>query len=408
MQTSSNLSSHKTEQLADAFRIFNELSENLADSYQSLEKQVEKLRTELVQARSDRLKTLIENEKIADRLQQILAALPAGIIVLDSNGRIVDFNAVALSFLGEPLLGRTWNEILKQRLLALFDNPHELQLPDGRRVSLSQSQLNNNSGQLILLSDVTEMRGLQDTVNQQKHLSAMGEMVARMAHQLRTPLSTAVLYASHLTKPTLDESKRQRFSNTLVERLHYLDRQISDMLIYAKEGRLTMETFCLSDFLAQVEETMREKSLSSAINFKLTHQVDVETIKGNEDALRGAVVNLLNNAIEVCGSEGNISLDVSMNEADFVCFTVTDDGAGMTEEHRKRVFEPFYTTKISGTGLGLAVVETVAKAHGGSVDCQSVLGEGSRFAFSIPVHAERWSILPSGFFEAEVQSGEWV
>jgi two-component system, sensor histidine kinase FlrB len=408
MQTSSNLSSHKTEQLADAFRIFNELSENLADSYQSLEKQVEKLRTELVQARSDRLKTLIENEKIADRLQQILAALPAGIIVLDSTGRIVDFNAVALSFLGEPLLGRTWNEILNQRLLALFDNPHELQLPDGKRVSLSQSPLKNNSGHLVLLSDVTEMRGLQDTVNQQKHLSAMGEMVARMAHQLRTPLSTAVLYASHLTKPALDETKRQRFSNTLVERLHYLDRQISDMLMYAKEGRLTMETFSLSNFLAQIEETLREKAISSGIRFTLTHQVDVENIKGNEDALRGAVVNLLNNAIEVCGSEGNISLDVSMKDTDLVCFTVTDDGAGMTEEHRKRVFEPFYTTKISGTGLGLAVVETVAKAHGGSVSCHSVQGEGSCFAFSIPVYAERWSILPSGFFEAEVQSGECV
>ena len=200
MNSSVNPQNIKAERLTDAFELFNELSKNLSDSYQELQKQVATLSKELAAARSERHKTLVEKEKLADRLQHILAALPAAVIVVNGKNQVVDCNAIAVNYLGEPLIGQKWMDIVRRSLITVFDNPHERQLMNGKRVSITQNALNNESGQIILLSDVSELRSLQDRVNQQKHLSSMGEMVASMAHQVRTPLSTAILYASQMNK----------------------------------------------------------------------------------------------------------------------------------------------------------------------------------------------------------------
>ena len=397
MQSSSIQPPHKTEQLTDAFRIFNELSQNLSVSYQSLEKQVAKLHAELAAARSERLKTLIEKEKMAGRLQQILAALPAAVIVIDADGKVVDYNATAADFLGEPLAGVPWFDVIERNLLPVFDSPHERQLCCGRRVSISYSALDPDSGQIVLLSDVSEMRDLQERVSQQKHLSAMGEMVASMAHQVRTPLSTAILYASQLSRPVLEEDKRLRFSRNILERLHYLERQVNDMLIYAKEGRLAMETFALSDLLKNINETLQDRIATDAISFRMVNRADVEMLTGNENALRGAILNLVNNAVEACSGHGAIELFITQSGNEQVLITVKDNGEGMEKNVCTRIFEPFYTTKNSGTGLGLAVVDSVARAHGGNAICESEPGKGATFTLALPIVSDEVGILPGGF-----------
>ncbi|GAB4262961.1 MAG: sensor histidine kinase FleS [Methylomicrobium sp.] len=389
--------SDKTEQLADAFRIFNELSENLTLSYQSLEKQVAKLHAELAVARNERLKTLLENEKIAARLQQILGALPAGIVIIDAGGRVVDCNPKALEFLDEPLLGMPWFAIAERSLKSISDNPHERQLPGGQRVTLNYSVLADGAGLLVLLADVSEMRALQDLVEQQKNLSAMGEMVASMAHQVRTPLSTAILYASQLARSDLPEYKRQQFSRKILERLRYLERQVNDMLMFAKEGRLSKENFALSDLLSHIEEAMADRLAGHAVEFRLHNQAGTATLAGNEPALRGAIVNLLNNALEACGGQGRIALQVERSSGDALTFTVSDNGPGIEPEQLKRIFEPFYSTKSSGTGLGLAVVDSVVKAHQGCVRCHSIVGQGAHFVLEIPVCTDQNRTLPGGY-----------
>ena len=368
----------KSERLTDAFRVFNELSENLAQSYQSLQEQVETLNRQLVAARNERLTTLIEKEKLANRLQQILSALPAGVVVLNASGWIIDCNEQAIGFLGEPLLGQSWQSMVRRRLLPVLGSPHERKLADGRVVNLTRNHLSQDAEQIILLSDVSELRKLQDSLAQQKQLSAMGEMVASLAHQVRTPLATAILYASQMSKPELAETKRRQFSGKILERLHYLERQVNDMLIFAKQGRLAMQGFQLSQILRHVEERMEE---FPGIFYLENRQGDLQ-LSGNEDALRGALLNLLNNAIEV-GAEV-ISLLV-LRKGQTLEIHIQDNGPGIAPEVQSHVFEPFYTSKTSGTGLGLAVVDSVAKAHKGSVICHSQLGQGSLFILSLPI-----------------------
>ncbi|MGZ8162971.1 MAG: sensor histidine kinase, partial [Methylobacter sp.] len=386
----------KTEQLTDAFRIFNELSQNLSVSYQGLEEQVAKLHNELAFAHSERLKTLEEKERLASRLEKILAALPAAVIVLDVAGKILDCNAVAIDFLDEPLVGQFWPEIIARRLIAIIDNPHEHHLLSGKRVNMTCNQLENNSGQIILLSDVSEMRTLQDMLNQQKQLSAMGEMVASMAHQVRTPLTTAILYASQMNNSALDTEKRGRFSGKILERLQFLEKQVNDMLIFAKDGRLAMETFSLAELLNHLGEAFKEYAGRSKINLRITNNALDDEMLGNQNALRGALMNLLNNAVDAVGEMGNIQLSVEqLNNS--LRIAIEDNGSGIANEVCHRVFEPFFTTKTNGTGLGLAVVNSVIKAHGGHVQAESIPGGGTVFSLDIPCIKQACRSLPGGF-----------
>ena len=384
MTNSTNPQDVKTEKLTDAFQLFNELSENLSHSYQELEKQVVTLSSELAAARTERVKTLIEKEKLADRLQQLLAALPAAVIVLNGEDQVVDCNMIAIDYLSDSLIGQYWVEIVQDHLIEVFDNPHERQLRNGKRVSLTRNRLNNDSGQIILFSDVSELRSLQDKLNQQKHLTAMGEMVAGMAHQVRTPLSTAILYASQMNKPTVTDSNRIKFSNKILERLHYLERQVSDMLIFAKEGCLAMETFSLQHFLTLVRDNMQEITVNTEIKFNMSSDVRVDGMLGNEDALLGAMMNLLNNAVEVLEGKGTIAMTIEQCGQNNLQIKIHDDGPGIEEGTHQSVFEPFYTTKVKGTGLGLAVVDSVVRAHSGSIQCESQLGKGTLFTLLIP------------------------
>jgi len=375
----------KAEKLTDAFQLFNELSQNLSESYQGLQTQVATLSKELAAARTERLKTLVEKEKLADRLQQILAALPAAVIVLNAENQVVDCNAIAIRYLGEPLIGQNWSVIVQRSLISVFDNPHERQLRNGIRVSVTQNVLNNETGQIILLSDVSELRSLQDMVNQQKHLSAMGEMVASMAHQVRTPLSTAILYASQMNKDSVPDASRIKFSNKILERLHYLERQVNDMLIFAKEGRLAMDVFSLQHFLEKVNDNMDELISSNKLIFTIENKVQADVMLGNEDALLGAVMNLLNNAVEAkMEGAGVIIMKLSQRDQSSLQIQVQDNGSGIDSETQQRLFEPFYTTKVKGTGLGLAVVDSVIRAHSGSIRCDSTKGEGTLFTLLLP------------------------
>ncbi len=375
----------KTERLADAFRLFNELSENLASSYQGLQEQVAHLNQQLAEAQSERLATLIEKENLASRLQQILAALPAAVIILDREDRVLDCNYHAIGFLGEPLLGQYWQAIVQRSLLPVADSPHERRLIDGRVVNITYNYLDNDAEQLILMSDVSELRSLQDSLAQQKHLSAMGEMVASLAHQIRTPLATAVLYVSQLTRPDLPDVKRSQFPEKILERLHYLERQVNDMLMFAKEGRLAMQGFSCRTMLARVAERME----GFAGGFQLDNGIEEDTAVGNEDALRGALLNLLNNSIEA----GADKIRLSAEQVDqSIQITLTDNGCGIAENKLAHLFEPFYTNKPHGTGLGLAVVDSVVRAHNGRITCRSVSGQGAVFVLSLPILQNRLSI----------------
>jgi len=201
---------HDDEALGTALDLFNQMSRQITDSYRTLESRVNQLSGELTAESRQRQVELEHKEELADRLSTLLHALPAGVVVLDSQGVITQTNPAALTLLGEPLDGERWVDVIRRCFAPRRDDGHEVSLKDGRRVSIEIRTMENQPGQLILLTDLTETRQLQSQLAHAQRLSAMGKMVASLAHQIRTPLSAAILYGGHLSQPDLEEELRQR------------------------------------------------------------------------------------------------------------------------------------------------------------------------------------------------------
>ena len=137
------------------------------------------------------------------QLYAIFKALPTGVLLLDGTGIITRANPAAIDLLGEPLEGELWRHVITRCFEPREDDGHEISLRDGRRVQLSTQPLQDQAGQLVFINDLTETRQLQDRINHMKRLSALGNMAASLAHQIRTPLSAAMLYAANLANRTL-------------------------------------------------------------------------------------------------------------------------------------------------------------------------------------------------------------
>ncbi|MCX8086996.1 MAG: HAMP domain-containing histidine kinase [Rhodocyclaceae bacterium] len=227
-----------------------------------------------------------------------------------------------------------------------------------------------------------ETARLREEAERNRRLTAMGEMAAQLAHQLRTPLAAALLYAGNLEKPNLPEDTRLSLAHKTVERLKHLERLIQDMLLFARGEVLGRETFAVSDLLAELAQTFEPLARARGVDFAVGTAPPGLEMTGNRKALAGAITNLLENSLEAVPVGGHIALGVTAAE-DRIAFTVKDDGRGMAPEVVARLFEPFFTTRAEGTGLGLAIARGVARAHGGGIDVESAPGLGTEFVLTV-------------------------
>ncbi len=368
--------------LESAFHAFNERSQLLESSYRELQQQVAQLTAQLQASQSARHRELLEKERLSEQLSRTLDALPGAVVMLDTFGTIIERNDNAAALLNQPLLGRPWAEIVKREFTPAGNADGELQLNDGRIISLQRRSLMAGQGEILLLTDVTESRRLGELLARHQRLSAIGEMTARLAHQVRTPLASALLYASQLPAAG---SVQESLGTRIVARLRELDRMIDDMLQFAGGARHDDEDILVAALLHDVADTGRARC---ATDVRIVVSIADNTLRiaGNRGALKGALLNLLDNAAAACRRDGIVELG-AVREADKLCLTVTDNGCGIPPNARAKIFEPFFTTRPQGTGLGLAVVRSVAAAHDGDVLVETS-SSGTTFAICVPAPAE--------------------
>lgn len=340
-----------------------------SSSYRELEERVVALKSELSVAESKTARQEEEKKALEHRHSALLEVLPAGVVVLDGKGFVSEYNPAAVELLGEPLEGERWLDVITRCFAPKHDDGHEVSLKDGRRLHIKTRSLKSGDGQLILLSDLTETRALQERVSRTERLSSLGKMVASLAHQIRTPLSTAMLYAGHLRRPEMNTEMRIDCAEKLLSRLTHLEHQIRDMLVFAKGETRLAEQVSVAAFF----ESLRAAAtpLVEKYNVKaFWHNESKGQILCNQETLVGACMNLINNSIEANESHSvNRQLEISIESIDaegrFACIQICDNGPGIPRALEKKIHEPFFTTKSQGTGLGLAVVQAVVKAHKG-------------------------------------------
>jgi two-component system sensor histidine kinase FlrB len=199
-------------------------------------------------------------------------------------------------------------------------------------------------------------------------------MMASLAHQIRTPLSTAMLYAGHLTQTNFDEALRVPLAEKLLSRLTHLEHQIRDMLVFAKGDSRLAERLEVSQFVESLKQAIEPICNNAGVSCSWFIEEIPKVIMCNKETLIGACLNLINNSIEagLNAKQDKLALQISITSSDeSIQFKVVDNGPGIAPSLLNKVFEPFYTTKPQGTGLGLAVVQAVIKTHKGEFKVSS-------------------------------------
>jgi two-component system sensor histidine kinase FlrB len=375
------------EGLRQAFELFNEMSQQLTESYEKLEGQVQVLSGELAEVSAARMKELKEKEQIADRLDRLLQLLPGGVVVLDGNGRIQDINrAASYMFEQQNIKGQLWREIIKAHFSPREDDGHEISLRNGKRLSIQTSGLDREPGQIILMTDQTETRELQAKLSRHQRLMAMGNMVASLAHQVRTPLSGAMLYAQHLSDGNLEQQTRTKFSKKLSRQLKNIEAQVRDMLIFAKGSAPLNKILTQDELLELITESKQLLSKQYQAEIVIENYASNAAIQCHQESLIGAIQNLISNGIEAAEDSSNKAQVkiTSRHEDTNIVVAISDNGPGLPNSNKDKITEPFYTTKSNGTGLGLPVVNAVVRAHHGTLSYYNQPTGGACFMVNLP------------------------
>lgn len=359
-----------------AFAEFGDVSIRLAGAFESLERRVTELSGELAEARAGR-------DHLSARLAAIIDGLPGGVLVLDGAGCIVEANSTARELLGAALVGEAFDAALARRRADAGSLIGDIELAGGRFVTLARRAL--EQGEIVLLTDVTEAHLMQTFLARQQRLLTLGELAAGFAHQIRTPLAAALLYATQMELPAAREPDLRRCAAKTAERLRELDKLVGEMLAFAR-GTASREPVSVNALLEQVAQWLRP---ALGQNTRLTIRTEAPELRVcvNAPSLVSAILNLTTNAMQAAAGELGIELLARRGPGGGAQILVSDDGPGIPAQLRERVFEPFFTTRARGTGLGLAIVKSIVEAHGGSVRLDAAPRLGASFIIELPAES---------------------
>lgn len=342
------------------------------------------LLTTLAQAEAERAQQLADKERLAKRQQMLLQVLPGGVVALDGDGYVRECNPSAQSLLGQPLSGERWQDVVHRAFAPRYDDGHEVSLRNGRRVNIATCSLGAEPGQILLIKDVTETRKLQEQVAHLKRLSEIGQMVASLAHQIRTPVASCLLYLSQL-RSSQGNQDRVRILNKLTDRLRHLEQLIIDMLSFARQGNFEVEQIAFKDFLRCFVHSLEPCLAAQQAVLAYRDELPELQVCGNAAALQSALHNIISNALQAGGAKTHLQLEVRLDGRGRVAIAIRDDGPGIPPQVQQRVFEPFFTTYSEGTGLGLPVARAIIMAHQGELHLSSTQGKGTTVHIALPI-----------------------
>jgi two-component system sensor histidine kinase FlrB len=363
---------HQRTELQAAFRAFGSMSDQLSGAFDALRGQVAQLQRDLNAAHAGK-------EHLAARMSALVKGLPGGVLVLDTRGNIVENNPAALELLGDPLFGQSLSAVLDRAVIASGATEHT-ELSNGRFVNISRREL-AGGGEVVLLTDITESHLMQVFLTRQQRLLTMGELAAGLAHQIRTPLATALLYASQMTLPDRTSEDLRRCGEKTVGSLKQLDRLVNDMLAFA-HGGAARDLVSVSALLEQVAQWLRPALRRGTCLTIRTLAPDL-TVRANAPSLVSAILNLATNALQAAPADLNLELLARRSETGRAQIVVSDNGPGIPAHIRERIFEPFFTTRARGNGIGLSIVRSVVEAHRGSVQLAEA-AIGATFVIDLP------------------------
>jgi len=347
----------------------------------------------------------------------LVARLPVGIIATDEKGRVTTLNTAATEMTGiaaEDATGKLPGDILPREFSVFFvsdqtdsakpGNGHgwekEISVTiSGRRENLLchintfQDELSDEyKGQVLLISNLTELKLLEKEMRENERLAAVGRMAAAVAHEVRNPLSSIKGLALLLKGKFAADSRESETAGLLIHEVERINRTVSELLSFARPASLALKKVSLRDILDENIRLISSDAQSSKIEISLVADVNLKPVLGDEDRLNQVFINILLNAVQSMEKGGSLKVRAHNSEkGDTVVVTIQDTGCGIAQENMVQLFYPYFTTKPGGTGIGLAISQKIVSDHKGSIKVDSTPGHGTTVAVELPVYTERAS-----------------
>ena len=352
-------------------------------------------------------KAALENMEIYTA--NVISSMPAGLITLDTNRKIVSANEKAQELFDcseADMQGRTLRDLTKPEECPIaplvragrefVDQPMDCVVRDNEKIPLkvSASHLRDRDGSLrgmvLTLRDQREIRAMEEALERTRRHAALGKMAAGIAHEIRNPLGTLKGFAQYFSRSETNDPKAREYSQLMVEEVDRLNRTVSALLQFARPREPEFAEFELKELLAKAAAFVQADADNQKVS--LTLNVPDSSVKtfADPDLLLQMFLNLLQNSLAAVSSDGSIELGTK-EEEESIRIWIEDTGKGMTTEERSKMFDPFFTTRKEGTGLGLAVVQQIVEQHNGRIDVESAEGQGTLISVLLPKrghHAE--------------------
>jgi two-component system sensor histidine kinase FlrB len=359
-----------TKHLEEAFAIFYAESQKLEAQQTALQEKINQLSSEL--------------QKSNQRLGILLNAIPAGVILLE-NEVVLLHNPAVLIFLPELKPGAIF-EIPADWLASITPGEYVI-APKGVHQHIQKTvqviRINEGSRSFIQIQDITANISRHEETQRENRLAAMGRMAAGIAHQFRTPLATALLYASHLCDGQINADTAKEFADRLRKQLLDLEKLSQDMLRFISnkpnKAVLVNATQIIEDAQASIQFLFEAKQVSLSVT---TTDINQGNLLVEPKAISNAIVAILENALAVSKAKETVSLTANSDQQ-MLMITISDQGPGISKEILNSLFEPFSTTSANGTGLGLSIAKNTIETHRGSISAESTK-DGAVFKIKLP------------------------
>ncbi|NWF75139.1 MAG: PAS domain S-box protein [Nitrospirae bacterium] len=357
---------------------------------------------------SNHVAAAIENARLFEQvrlteqeLENIFESISDMVYFVNSDYVIKSINKAVSKKLGkssEEIIGRKCYEIFHGSNEPWINCPHQKTVETGKAsvneiedeylggtFITSSSPIFDMSGQFIgtvnVVRDVTEMKILREKLVKTQRMAALGEVAARVAHEIRNPLISLGGFARRLTK-NLDGNLKD-YADIIAKEVLRLEGILNEILSFVKEVRISKETInsqkLMDDALSVIQSEIDEKHINIVRNYEQSAEVFVDPNRFKE-----ALLNILKNAVQAVSADSSIFVKTYTKNG-LCVFEINDTGTGISEENMPFIFDPFFTTKESGTGLGLAITNRIVEEHGGTINVESNLGKGSTFRVFIPL-----------------------
>jgi two-component system, sporulation sensor kinase E len=343
-----------------------------------------------------------------DLLGVVLDSMTDGLVVLSGEHDIMLFNKAAerlLPFGPEDIIEKKLWDVVADREIAgffedslrsqdrVYDKQFTLDISGGIRIlSCSIMPLVDSGkalGNLVHIEDVTEKRSKEARLRRAESLASLTTLTAGVAHEIKNPLGSIGIHIQLIQKAIeagkrFDKKSISRYLEIVMEEVERLNGIVVDFLFAVRPMNAELERRSLNVLVHDILEFIQYELKDAGIDVEEQYSDSIPDLDLDEKYVKQALLNILKNAIAAMPNGGNLRVSTEMDSND-VSLRISDTGVGIKEENIEKIFEPYFTTKEFGSGLGLTVVYKIVKEHGGEISLSSGEGEGTTFTFSFPI-----------------------